>query len=81
MNQLVNNNYGIPAINFEVGILTPREIEVIGRILLPSKNIAYDLNISEHTVTSHVTNIKHKTGLLDKYQMAYFLGTRQGLIN
>lgn len=80
MNQLVNH-YGLPAFNFEVGILTPREIEIIERVLLPSKNIAFDLNISEHTVTSHLTNIKNKTGLLDKYQMAYFLGTRQGNIN
>ncbi|WP_219222342.1 response regulator transcription factor [Pedobacter antarcticus] len=80
MNLLINN-YGIPALNFEVNILTPREIEVIKRVLLPSKNIAYDLNISEHTVSSHLTNIKNKTGMLDKYHMAYFLGTRKELIN
>lgn len=77
---LLKRNYGIPALNFEVGILTPRELQIIQRLLLPSKNIAYDLNISEHTVTSHVTNIKNKTGLLDKYQMVYF-GTKTGLIN
>jgi len=76
----LTKNYGIPALNFEVGILTPREIQIIERLLLPSKNIAYDLNISEHTVTNHVSNIKIKTGLLDKYQMVYF-GTKKGLIN
>lgn len=78
---LLANPYDLPAFNFEVGILTPREIEVIKRILLPSKNIAFDLNISEHTVNAHLTNIKNKTGMVDKYHMAYFLGTRQGSIN
>jgi DNA-binding CsgD family transcriptional regulator len=51
MNQLTNN-YGVPAINFEVGILTKREIEIVERSLLPDKNIAWELDISYYTVLS-----------------------------
>lgn len=79
--QLPLTNYGIPSLNFEVGILTPREIETIQRTLLPDKNIATDLNISYYTVLSHFKNIRLKTGLQDKLQLAYYLGTKQGIIN
>ena len=80
MNPLADT-YGIPTLNFEVGILTPREIEVMQRALLPDKNIAHDLQISYFTVLSHLKSIRQKTGLLDKNQMSYFLGTKQGVIN
>jgi len=80
MNPLTNL-YGIPSLNFEVGILTPRELEVMQRALLPDKNIAFDLNISYYTVMAHLRSIRQKTGLLDKNQMSYFLGTKQGVIN
>lgn len=77
----LTNIYGIPALNFEVGILTPREIEVMQRALLPDKNIAFDLDISYYTVLAHLRSIRQKTGLVDKNQMSYFLGTKKGLLN
>lgn len=78
--QLPLTNYGIPSLNFEVGILTPREIEIVERALLQDKQIAFDLNISYYTVLSHLKNIRNKTGLLDKSHLVYF-GTKKGLIN
>jgi DNA-binding CsgD family transcriptional regulator len=75
---LLTNNYGIPALNFEVGILTPREIEIMQRALLPDRSIASELGISYHTVISHLRSIRIKTGLLDKSHMTYFLGTQKG---
>ncbi|MEJ2905038.1 LuxR C-terminal-related transcriptional regulator [Pedobacter panaciterrae] len=77
---LLTNNYGIPALNFDVGILTPREIEIVERTLLPDKNIAWDLGISYFTVLSHLKSIRQKTGLQDKGQLVYF-GTKKGIIN
>jgi len=77
----LTNAYGIPSLNFDISILTQRELEVVERVLLPGKNIASSLGISENTVNVHLTNIKTKTGLLDKYQMAYYLGTKKGAIN
>ncbi|MBB6109766.1 helix-turn-helix transcriptional regulator [Mucilaginibacter lappiensis] len=79
MNQLITN-YGVPEINFEVGILTKREIEIVERSLLPDKNIAWDLNISYYTVLSHLKSIRQKTGLQDGRQLVYF-GIKKGLIN
>jgi DNA-binding CsgD family transcriptional regulator len=79
MNQLTNN-YGVPAINFEVGILTKREIEIVERSLLPDKNIAWELDISYYTVLSHLKSIRNKTGLHDGRQLVYF-GIKTGLIN
>ena len=76
---LLTSNYGIPNLDFEVGILTKREIEVIERSLLMDKLIAFDLNISYYTVLSHLKSIRQKTGLLDKSQMVYF-ATKKGLI-
>lgn len=77
---LLTANYGIPSLDFEVGILTKREIEIIERALLPDKNIAWELGISYYTVLSHFKSIRQKTGLLDKNQLVYF-GTKKGLIN
>lgn len=79
MNTLTNN-YGVPDLNFDVGILSPREIEIIERSLLLDKTIAWDLGISYHTVISHLRSIRNKTGLHDKGQLVYF-GTKKGLIN
>jgi DNA-binding CsgD family transcriptional regulator len=73
-------NYGVPAINFEVGILTKREIEIVERALLPDKQIAWDLDISYYTVLSHLKSIRNKTGLHDGRQLVYF-GLKKGLIN
>lgn len=77
---LLINNYGIPALDFEVGILTPREIEIVERSVMPDKNIAWDLNISYYTVLSHLKSIRQKTGLQDGRQIVYF-GMKSGLIN
>ena len=77
----LTNIYGIPDTNFEIGILTPRELEVMQRALLPDKNIAHDLKISYYTVMAHLKNIRLKTGLVDKNQMCYYLGQQKGLIN
>jgi DNA-binding NarL/FixJ family response regulator len=86
MNHLPNSygiqidSWGVPAINFGLEVLTEREKEVVRRVLLPGKNIAFDLNISEYTVNSHLTNIRNKTGLQDMKQLVYF-GTKTGIIN
>ncbi|WP_183567404.1 helix-turn-helix transcriptional regulator [Mucilaginibacter sp. SP1R1] len=79
MNLLVNN-YGVPAINFEVGILTKREIEIVERSILPDRQIAWDLDISYYTVLSHLKSIRNKTGIQDGRQLVYF-GIKKGLIN
>lgn len=79
MNALTNN-YGVPILDFEVGILTQREIEIVERSLLQDKLIAFDLNISYYTVLSHLKNIRNKTGLHNKEQMVYF-ATKTGIIN
>ena len=77
---LLANNYGVPALNFEVGILTPREIEIVERSVMLDKNIAWDLNISYYTVLSHLKSIRQKTGLQDGKQLVYF-GMKKGIIN
>jgi len=79
MNPLTNH-YGVPTLDFEVGTLTPREMEIMQRALLPDKQIAWDLGISIYTVLSHFKNIRNKTGLLDKSQLVYF-ATKKGYIN
>ena len=79
MNSLINN-YGIPTLDFEVGILSKREIEVIERSLLQDRAIASELNISYYTVINHLRNIRYKTGLYSKEQIVYF-ATKKGLIN
>jgi DNA-binding CsgD family transcriptional regulator len=79
MNPLLNN-YGVPELNFEVGILTKREIEIVEKSYLTDKQIADLLGISYFTVLSHLKAIRNKTGLQDGRQMVYF-GTKKGLIN
>lgn len=79
MNHLINP-YGIPNLDFDLKILTSREIEVMERVLLPGKNMAYDLNISENTLNSHMVNIRNKTRLVDIRQLVY-CSIKKGLIN
>ncbi|HVP45574.1 MAG TPA: response regulator transcription factor [Bryobacteraceae bacterium] len=52
--------------------LSGREIEVLSLIVdgLANKEIAYRLNIAEHTVKNHVKNILAKLGVADRTQAA-----------
>jgi two-component system NarL family response regulator len=52
--------------------LSAREVQVLGLIVqgLPNKQIAYTLNIAEHTVKNHVKNILSKLGVQDRTQAA-----------
>jgi len=61
--------------------LTPREIEVL-RLLaegLANKNIAWKLNISEHTVKFHIASIFTKLNVSSRAE-AVAIGIRQGVI-
>ena len=61
--------------------LTPREIEVL-RLLaegLANKNIAWKLNISEHTVKFHIASIFTKLNVSSRAE-AVTIGIRQGVI-
>ncbi len=53
-------------------VLSAREIEVLSLIVegRPNKQIAYQLNIAEHTVKNHVKNILAKLGVADRTQAA-----------
>jgi DNA-binding NarL/FixJ family response regulator len=53
-------------------VLSAREIEVLSLIVggLANKQIAYQLNIAEHTVKNHVKNILAKLGVADRTQAA-----------
>ncbi|WPU91851.1 LuxR C-terminal-related transcriptional regulator [Mucilaginibacter sabulilitoris] len=79
MNYLINS-YGIQIPDFDLNILTQREIEVMRRVILPGKEIAYDLNISENTLNSHMVNIRNKTRLMDIRQIVC-CSMKKGLIN
>lgn len=79
MNYLINS-YGIQIPDFDLGILTNREIEVMQRVILPGKDLAYGLNISENTLNSHMVNIRNKTRLLDIRQIVA-CSLKKGLIN
>jgi two-component system NarL family response regulator len=52
--------------------LSAREVQVLGLIVrgLANKQIAYTLNIAEHTVKNHVKNILSKLGVQDRTQAA-----------
>jgi two-component system NarL family response regulator len=52
--------------------LSAREVQVLGLIVrgLANKQIAYTLNIAEHTVKNHVKNILSKLGAQDRTQAA-----------
>ena len=65
----------------EVDALTPRELQVL-RLLaegLPNKTIAYQLDVSEHTVKFHVNAILGKLGAQTRTE-AVIRATRLGLI-
>jgi len=61
--------------------LTPREIEILGMIAegLGNKEIAWRLQISEHTVKFHIGSIFTKLGAQSRTE-AVTLGIRRGLI-
>jgi DNA-binding CsgD family transcriptional regulator len=63
-------------------IFTPRELEVIGRIFEGNSNheIATELNISRHTVTTHRKNILFKSNCSDIGQLKLFC-KQNGIIN
>lgn len=61
------------------GILTKREMEVLKHVRLEDKLIAEKLQIKVDTVISHLINIREKTGLANKAQLAVF-ATQKGLI-
>jgi len=52
--------------------LSAREVQVLGLIVqgLANKQIAFSLNIAEHTVKNHVKNILSKLGVQDRTQAA-----------
>jgi two-component system NarL family response regulator len=52
--------------------LSARELEVLSLIVegLANKQIAYQLNIAEHTVKNHVKNILSKLNVADRTQAA-----------
>ncbi len=61
--------------------LTPREVEVLGMLAegLGNKEIAWRMQISEHTVKFHVSSIFGKLGVGSRTE-AVTLGLRRGLI-
>lgn len=67
------------SIQVENGILTKTELEVLKHINLLDKEIASEMFISLETVSSHLQNIRQKTGLPRKPQLAIF-ASQKGLI-
>lgn len=61
--------------------LTPTETKILGSIVNGNSNkeIAYDLNISENTVKTHVKNIFDKLGVSDRTSAAT-LAIKRGLV-
>lgn len=64
----------------ENGIISPAEIAVMKLVAQPIKIIADRLCITEETVKTHLKNIKEKTGMHDKLQVAIY-AQKKGLIN
>lgn len=62
--------------------LTPRELDVLQLVAegLANKEIAYNLNIGEKTVKTHVSNILSKLGVLSRTQAAV-LAVQTGLVS
>ena len=54
--------------------LTPRELEVVGAIVegCSNRDIAKQFNLSEETVTRHLSNIFDKTGVSTRLELALF---------
>ena len=61
--------------------LTSRELEVLSLLAegLANKQIAYELEISEHTVKFHISSIYTKLGVTNRTE-AVMTGARLGLI-
>lgn len=60
------------SIKVDNGYLSKAEIEVLKFIRLPDKLIADKLNRSPETISSHLQNIRTKTGESDKVNLALF---------
>ena len=62
--------------------LTGREVEVLRLIAggMTNQEIGYELNISTRTVTTHVTHIYEKTGVVNRAEAAAY-ALRQGLMD
>jgi DNA-binding NarL/FixJ family response regulator len=71
----------IPASDFEVDNLTPRELEVLEMLAegLSNKQIAAHLNISEHTAKFHVNSILNKLSAGTRTE-AVMRALRRGLL-
>ncbi len=56
--------------------LTQREAAVVGLMMIGqrAKQIAWRLQISLHTVNSHMANIKHKLDCSTNFEVGYRLG-------
>ncbi|WP_313515561.1 helix-turn-helix transcriptional regulator [Sphingobacterium sp.] len=67
------------ALQVKNGYLTKREIEVLRLVQKSDKVIADILNVSIDTVVSHLINIRTKTELENKAQLAVF-ATKKGII-
>jgi DNA-binding NarL/FixJ family response regulator len=61
--------------------LTPTETKILGAVVAgkSNKEIAYDLNISDNTVKTHVKNVFEKLGVSDRTSAAT-LAIRRGLV-
>ena len=70
-----------PAVRQQLGVLTPREVEVLRMLAdgTSNKEIAFQLGISEHTVKFHVASILSKLNAGSRTE-AVTLGVRMGLI-
>jgi DNA-binding NarL/FixJ family response regulator len=59
--------------------LTPREIQVIGKVVAgcPNKEIAQQFSISENTVKHHLSNIFDTLGVSNRLELALFATSHQ----
>jgi len=60
------------SIKVQNGFLTKAELEVLKYVRLPDKAIADKLNRSPETISTHLQNIREKTGESDKLNLALF---------
>ena len=56
-----------------------REVAILLAQGLGKKQIAFELHISKHTLTKHITNIYDRTGCRDRVNLVYWL-QREGVI-